>query len=173
MLNAEGKSTTALHTRFDDKETDAMGLLQVGKFAARTMLSKRDVVGAIHQMSEQASTFNSLGILLDVWFAEAQNATKHEPHPNFYRLAVSCWIYDQICGVVGSYSSLLLKIRQELYSCLFSNFDPAVILNTAVDYSNLMPYFMEHTRVHSQLLNERKTREEQVVARASDMAAEP
>ena len=55
MLNAEGKSTTALHTRFDDKETDAMGLLQVGKFAARTMLSKRDVVGAIHAIDYPAN----------------------------------------------------------------------------------------------------------------------
>ena len=112
MLNSQGQSSTALHTRFDDTQRDEKGLvffstsrlqatsaetrslqtqqvflflhalampwatqnmhsvlsgfLQVGKYAARVMTSRNEIVEAINQMSEQASTFNSLGVLLEV-----------------------------------------------------------------------------------------------------------
>ena len=61
-----------------------------------------------------------------------------------------------MCGVVGSYSDLLLKLRKELFSCLFKNFEADTLPTSAADYSNLLPYFMEYTRLESERKNHAK-----------------
>ena len=58
--------------------------------------------------------------------------------------------------MVGSYSDLLLKLRTELFSCLFKNFDADTLPTSAADYSNLLPYFMEYTRLESERKNHAK-----------------
>jgi len=58
--------------------------------------------------------------------------------------------------VVGSYSDLLLKLRTELFSCLFKNFDADALPASPADYSNLLPYFMEYTRLESERKNHAK-----------------
>ena len=62
----------------------------------------------------------------------------------------------KVCGVVGSYSDLLLKLRTELFSCLFKNFDADALPASPADYSNLLPYFMEYTRLESERKNHAK-----------------
>ena len=63
---------------------------------------------------------------------------------------------SKVCGVVGSYSDLLLKLRTELFSCLFKNFDADALPASPADYSNLLPYFMEYTRLESERKNHAK-----------------
>lgn len=58
--------------------------------------------------------------------------------------------------MVGSYSDLLLKLRTELFSCLFKNFDADTLPTSAADYANLLPYFMEYTRLESERKNHAK-----------------
>ena len=41
MPNDQGKSMSSLHSRFDETEFDENGMLQPGKLAARTAISKR------------------------------------------------------------------------------------------------------------------------------------
>jgi hypothetical protein len=41
MPNDQGKSMSSLHSRFDETEVDENGMLQPGKLAARTAISKR------------------------------------------------------------------------------------------------------------------------------------
>ena len=62
----------------------------------------------------------------------------------------------KVCGVVGSYSDLLLKLRTEIFSCLFKNFDADALPASPADYSNLLPYFMEYTRLESERKNHAK-----------------
>jgi Zn-dependent alcohol dehydrogenase len=57
MVNTEGKPSAVLHSRFDAAETDANGMLQVGKFAARAMVAKGEVSAVIERMSEQVWCF--------------------------------------------------------------------------------------------------------------------
>ena len=150
-------------------------------------VAQRVISCAIVQMSEQATSFASLGawagpfsykviwnhssLILIIMFhcnmqtgvhlqcswAEMELSTKDEPTPNYFRLAVSCWIFDQVCGVVGHYSDLLLKVRRELYTCLFKNFDGHSTLASVQDYSNLLPYFLEYTRLESERKNHATT----------------
>lgn len=43
---------------------------------------------------------------------------------NWVWVQICCGLFDKICGVVGKYSDLLLKLRSELYGCLFLDFNP-------------------------------------------------
>jgi hypothetical protein len=52
---------------------------------------------------------------------------------------------------------LLLKVRKELFSCLFKNFEGSTILASPQDYSNLLPYFLEYTRLDSERKNHANT----------------
>eukprot|EP00961_Rhodomonas_salina_P163584 2203124-Rhodomonas_salina.1 len=79
---------------------------------------------------------------------------------NWVWVQICCGLFDKICGVVGKYSDLLLKLRSELYGCLFLDFNPqkhlpddtvrkltAELLQFGAEYSKLLPFFIELKRI--------------------------
>ena len=60
-------------------------------FSLTHMLSSLCFLGPM-----QATTFSSLGVLLQCSWAELEVATRNEPRPSFFRLAVCCWMFDQV-----------------------------------------------------------------------------
>jgi len=154
------------------KETtggDNEGALSFGAFAARREFEAAEAARTTKGISEQAASWESLGVLLQCAWTEVKNGTRDEPAPHFFRLAVCCSIFDRICGVVGNYSGLLLELRREMYGCLFKGFDPeAPVPDGHQEYARLLPYFGEYRRLEAERDNARRTVER--VKKLSDYA---
>lgn len=146
MVNDDNKSTSHVFTRFPQQKVRGDSG-SFGPFAARTILSQSESSVIAKTISEQSASFESLGIHLQCAWAEVCHGTASEPAPNFFRLAICCGLFDKICGVVGKYSDLLLKLRSELYGCLFLDFNPQKHLPDDTEYSKLLPFFIELKRI--------------------------
>jgi len=166
MVNDAGASTALAFTRFKEGAKDENGAPNIGSFNARTMLERREASLAARVISEQAASYESLGIHLQCAWAEVCHGTMSESSPSLFRLAVACRIFDHVCAVVGHYSDLLLSLRKEMFSCLFKDFDEDAPLANMQDYALLLPYFLEHRRLDM----ERKTHAA-TIAQAKALAA--
>jgi hypothetical protein len=140
--SSEGGSTTErgaifqrvakdpLFTKFQPNVPSSDGQLSFGRFAANAMLSQKAAQIVAQNMSEQSATFGSLGLYLMCMWKEVNNCTANEPTPNYFRLAIACKIFDQVLGVVGMYSDLLMELRSEMFASLFQGFDARKVCAT-------------------------------------------
>jgi hypothetical protein len=118
-----------LFAKFKTSVRSSDGLLSFGTFSANTVLSQKAAQIISRNMSEQSGTFESLGLYLMCTWKEVCSCTAGESSPNYFRLSLCCKIFDQVCGVVGMYSELLVDLRKEFYACLFQGFDTEKVWN--------------------------------------------
>ncbi len=139
--------TDPLFTKFQPNVPSSDGQLSFGTFAANALLSRKAAQIVAENMSEQSATFGSLGLYLMCMWKEVNNCTANEPAPNYFRLAIACKIFDQVLGVVGMYSELLMELRNEIFACLFQGFDSRKVCDQGFQAVDILKCFISQSSV--------------------------